>query len=63
MDRQKLGFRHVNHCLIPNDWCNRRRALKMQVSGKGDILFARTEEVALVKHAVEFEDEVKVVSE
>jgi WD40 repeat protein len=57
LDGERPGFRHVNHCFIPNDWCNRRGPLRIHVTGKGDILFARTEEVAVVKHAVAFEDE------
>ena len=35
----------------------------MDVSGKGDILFARAEEVAVVKHAVGLEDEKREVLE
>ncbi|GAB1315399.1 hypothetical protein MFIFM68171_05609 [Madurella fahalii] len=63
LDGKQLGFRHVNHCFIPSDWCNRRGTLRILVNGKGDILFARTEEVAVVKHAVAFEDEKREVFE
>jgi len=63
VDGSQLGFRHANHCFIPSDWCNRRGTLRMDVSGKGDILFARAEEVAVVKHAVELEDEKREVLE
>ncbi|KAL2194744.1 hypothetical protein P885DRAFT_71151 [Corynascus similis CBS 632.67] len=63
VDGNQPGFRHVSHCFIPNDWCNRRGTLRIHVTGKGDILFVRNEEVAVVKHAVEFEDEKKEVWE
>lgn len=63
LDGKQPGFRHVNHCFIPRDWCNRRGALRILVTGNGDILFARTEEVAVVKHAVAFEDEKREVFE
>jgi hypothetical protein len=42
---------------------NRRGALIMRVSLKGDILFVRTEEVAVVKNAIGFEDERREIFE
>jgi hypothetical protein len=57
LDGDRPGFRRVNHCFIPSDWCNRRDPPIIHVTGKGDILFARTQEVAVVKHAVAFEGE------
>ena len=63
LDGKQPGFRHVNHCFIPSDWCNRRGTLRIQVTGDGDILFVKTEEVAVVKHAVRFEDERREVFE
>jgi hypothetical protein len=57
LDGERPGFRRVNHCFIPSDWCNRRDPPIIHVTGKGDILFARTQEVAVVKHAVAFEGE------
>jgi WD40 repeat protein len=57
LDGKRPGFRHVNHCFIPNDWRNRRGPPIIQVTGKGDILFGRTQDVAVVKHTVAFEDE------
>jgi hypothetical protein len=63
VDGKQTGFRYINHCFIPNDWCNRRGTLRVYVSGNGDVLFVRTDEVAVVKNAVEFEDEKREVLE
>jgi WD40 repeat protein len=63
LEGKQPGFRHVNHCFLPNDWMNRRGALIMRVSLKGDILFVRTEEVAVVKNAIGFEDERREIFE
>ena len=64
LEGRRQGFRHVNHCFLPNDWVNRRGSLKIRVSQKGDILFMRIEDVAVVKNIVWFEDErVEVLEE
>lgn len=63
LDGKPPGFRHVNHCFIPSDWCNRHGSLRIQVIGERDILFLKTVEVAVVKDAVKFEDERREVFE
>jgi WD40 repeat protein len=46
------GFRHVNHFFLPADWYSRRRTLLTRITAKGDVLFARGEEVAVIKHGM-----------
>jgi hypothetical protein len=49
---------YIRHFPIPSDWQSQQRVLRMGETGKGDILFARTEEVAVIKRGLEFEESV-----
>jgi WD40 repeat protein len=49
---------YTRHFPIPSDWQSQQRVLKMGVTSKGDVLFARTEEVAVIKRGLEFEEAV-----
>jgi WD40 repeat protein len=49
---------YIRHFPIPSDWQSQQRVLRMEVTGKGDILFVRTEEVAVIKRGLEFEESV-----
>jgi WD40 repeat protein len=49
---------YIRHFPIPSDWQSQQRVLRMGVTCKGDIFFARTEEVAVIKRGLEFEESV-----
>jgi len=53
---------YIRHFPIPSDWQSQQRVLRMGVTGKGDILFVRIEEVAVIKHGLEFEESVTLDS-
>lgn len=46
------GFRHVDHFFILADWYSQRRTLLTRITARGDILFARVDEVAVIKHGM-----------
>ena len=54
--KPKQGFQVTSHFFIPADWYSQRRSLRTLVTEKGDILFVRTEEVAVIKYGMAFED-------
>lgn len=53
---------YIRHFPIPGDWQSQQRVLRMEVTGRGDILFVRTEEVAVIKRGLEFEEVVALDS-
>ncbi|KAH0543071.1 hypothetical protein FGG08_002584 [Glutinoglossum americanum] len=53
---------YIRHFPIPSDWQSQQRVLRMGLTGKGDILFVRMEEVAVIKHGLEFEESVMLDS-
>jgi WD40 repeat protein len=61
--REMEGFHYVKHFFIPSDWYSQRRTLKTRVTAKGDVLFVRAEEVAVIKHGLAFEGDKREVWE
>jgi WD40 repeat protein len=55
------GFRFVMHFFIPSDWYSQKRSLKTGVTTKGDIIFVRAEEVAVIKHGLVFEGDMREI--
>lgn len=47
---------YTRHFPIPSDWRSQRQVLRTAVTSQGDILFTRTEEIAVIKHGLEFEE-------
>ena len=54
---------YVRHFPIPADWRSQRRVLRMEVTPRGDILFVRTEEVAVIKNGLQFEEAAFLTSD
>lgn len=50
--QEEKGLRYVKHFFIPSDWYSQSRDLETRVTGKGDAVFVRAEEVAVVKHGL-----------
>jgi hypothetical protein len=53
---------YVRHFPIPSDWQSQQRRLQMTVTRNGDILFVRTNEVAVISKGLHFEERVQVES-
>lgn len=47
---------YTRHFPIPSDWRSQRQVFRTAVTSQGDILFTRTEEIAVIKHDLEFEE-------
>ncbi|KAI9857188.1 MAG: hypothetical protein M1813_008550 [Trichoglossum hirsutum] len=51
---------YIRHFSIPSDWYSQQRNLNTIITSKGDILFVKMEEVAVIKRGLEFEDVVTI---
>lgn len=51
---------YVRHFFIPSDWYSQQKQLIIQVSSKGDVLFAKNNEIAIIKNGLDYEEEVSV---
>ncbi|PGH12527.1 hypothetical protein AJ80_06688 [Polytolypa hystricis UAMH7299] len=49
---------YSRHFPIPSDWQSQQRVLRMAVTSKGDILFVRMDEVAVIKRGLDFEESI-----
>ncbi|OIW25253.1 hypothetical protein CONLIGDRAFT_718124 [Coniochaeta ligniaria NRRL 30616] len=59
MDTSHADSKHyVRHFPIPSAWQSQQRILRMAVTRNGDILFVRTNEVAVISHGLDFEERV-----
>lgn len=47
---------YTRHFPIPSDWHSQRQVLRTAVTNQGDILFTRTEEIAVIKNGLKFEE-------
>lgn len=56
----KEYYYYVRHFPIPSDWQSQQRRFHMAVTRNGDVLFARTNEVAIISRGLEFEERVQV---
>ncbi|KAK4145230.1 uncharacterized protein C8A04DRAFT_35948 [Dichotomopilus funicola] len=53
---------YLRHFPIPSEWQSQQRNLRMAATRKGDILFVRGNEVAVIGQGFEFEDYVEVLT-
>jgi len=51
----------VKHCFLPSDWFSQRRNLITRITVKGDILYVRTAEIAVIRNSLYFEEGVTEV--
>ncbi|KAL8646538.1 MAG: hypothetical protein Q9226_006814 [Calogaya cf. arnoldii] len=51
---------YVRHFQIPSDWQSQQRKLLMAVTRNGDILFVRTNDIAVISQGMDFEERVHV---
>ncbi|KAL2268697.1 hypothetical protein VTJ83DRAFT_3543 [Remersonia thermophila] len=54
---------YVRHFPVPSDWQNQQRKLLMAVTRKGEILFVRQNEVAIISRGLEFGEKLEVGAE
>lgn len=48
------------HCFIPSEWLSASWDVKMKVSGKGDLVFVKVTELAVIKRGFDMKELVKV---
>ena len=58
-ERNNKGV-YFRHFPIPADWQSQRLVLQMEVTPQGEILFVRTEEVAVIKNGFQFEESLSI---
>lgn len=56
MEKENGQGDYARHFPIPSDWHSQRQVLHTAVTSQGDILFTRTEEVAVIKNGLKFEE-------
>ncbi|OTA80149.1 hypothetical protein M434DRAFT_86684 [Hypoxylon sp. CO27-5] len=55
------AYKYAKHFFMPADWFSQRRHLNTGITKKGDILYVRTEEIAVIKNGLQYEDGVKEI--
>jgi hypothetical protein len=63
LDGEVVTYQHMRHFFIPSNWYNQRRNLMIRITNRGDILFGLTEEVAVIKDGLQFEEAILEVKE
>lgn len=56
MEKGVVQGDYTRHFPIPSDWHSQRQLLRTAVTNQGDILFVRTEEIAVIKNGLKFEE-------
>jgi WD40 repeat protein len=59
VDMDRIDYRsYVRHFPIPSEWQSQQRRLRMGVTVRGDVLFVRVDEVAVISGGLDFEESV-----
>jgi len=59
VDVETTDFKsYVRHFPIPSEWESQQRRLQLDVTNAGDVLFVRTDEVAVISRGLDFEKRV-----
>ncbi|OTA67679.1 hypothetical protein K449DRAFT_388472 [Hypoxylon sp. EC38] len=58
---QDDAYRYAKHFFMPADWFSQRRHLNTGITKKGDILFVRTDEIAVIKNGLQYEEGVREI--
>lgn len=60
MDVDAFNGKYYQHCCIPDDWFSVMWDLMLKVTAKGDFVFAKGAEIAVIRNALAFKEEMIV---
>ena len=60
LNLERFAGEYYQHCFIPDEWLSANWNLILKVTGKGDLIFVKKNEIAVIKGALNHKEAVKI---
>ena len=56
LDLEAFNGQNYQHCFIPDEWVSTNSNLTLKVNRRGDLVFVKKNEIAVIKRALDYKE-------